>query len=304
VELSGLIFVALALVWAVVLIPKALRHHDEVAKTRSVDTVSDTARVLARREAVTAREARLVVPPRATSVAFPAPRTEAPTLPVTPAVPTPRQPVSQASLRKRVEARKVAAASAARRRRRILCALLLVTIGVGGAAGLGALQPWAPAVPAGATLAFLVLARVTVRRDRARWQVTLGELRAAVVEPAPSVAPATVEPAASVETDEPAEPRTVGLPVVSGLDDTSSIPLQLLADLGPTTDPGTLWDPLPVTLPTYVSKPRATRSVRTIDLSDPTISNSGRDAADSALVAENATSTAAAAGADQRAVGS
>ncbi len=48
---------------------------------------------------------------------------------------------------------------------------------------------------------------------------------------------------------------------------------------------GTLWDPLPVTLPTYVGKQRAMRSVRTISLGEPGVSSSGRDAADSALVA-------------------
>ena len=33
--------------------------------------------------------------------------------------------------------------------------------------------------------------------------------------------------------------------------------------------PGTLWDPIPITMPTYVSKPLAPRTVRTIDLSGP-----------------------------------
>ena len=33
--MSALIFVALAVAWAVYLVPKALKHHDEVARTRS-----------------------------------------------------------------------------------------------------------------------------------------------------------------------------------------------------------------------------------------------------------------------------
>ena len=37
---------------------------------------------------------------------------------------------------------------------------------------------------------------------------------------------------------------------------------------------GTLWDPIPITLPTYVSKPLAPRTVRTIDLSGPEMSSS------------------------------
>ena len=32
---------------------------------------------------------------------------------------------------------------------------------------------------------------------------------------------------------------------------------------------GALWDPVPITMPTYVSKPLAPRTVRTIDLSGP-----------------------------------
>jgi hypothetical protein len=37
-----------------------------------------------------------------------------------------------------------------------------------------------------------------------------------------------------------------------------------------------LWDPLPITVPTYVSKPLAPRTVRTIDLSAPDVTTSGR----------------------------
>ena len=36
-----------------------------------------------------------------------------------------------------------------------------------------------------------------------------------------------------------------------------------------------VWDPLPVTLPTYVTKPRAGRTVRTIDFNAPGIWTSG-----------------------------
>ena len=50
--MSGIIFVVLAVAWAVYLIPKALRHHDEVARTRSIDRFSTAMRVLARREPV------------------------------------------------------------------------------------------------------------------------------------------------------------------------------------------------------------------------------------------------------------
>jgi hypothetical protein len=52
------------------------------------------------------------------------------------------------------------------------------------------------------------------------------------------------------------------------------------------TDPS-LWDPMPVTLPTYVSKPAATpRSVRTIDLDSDGVWTSGRTDADSQIARE------------------
>ena len=37
---------------------------------------------------------------------------------------------------------------------------------------------------------------------------------------------------------------------------------------------GPLWDPVPITMPTYVSKPLAPRTVRTIDLSGPEVASS------------------------------
>ena len=46
-------------------------------------------------------------------------------------------------------------------------------------------------------------------------------------------------------------------------------------------DEGALWDPLPLTLPTYVGKAHARRTVRTIDLTG--MNSSGHDEADSKL---------------------
>jgi hypothetical protein len=61
----------------------------------------------------------------------------------------------------------------------------------------------------------------------------------------------------------PAEDDTTSLPAVTGS-----------------------WDPVDVPLPTYVSKPAAARSVRTIDLDSTGVWSSGRSAADSALARE------------------
>ena len=52
------------------------------------------------------------------------------------------------------------------------------------------------------------------------------------------------------------------------------------------TDPS-LWDPMPVTLPTYVTEPAAARrTVRTIDLDSTGVWTSGRSEADTALARE------------------
>jgi hypothetical protein len=281
VELSGLIFVALALVWAVVLIPKALKHHDELAQTRSVEELSDDHRVIVRRDAAPQAEKRAPSAEGRTA-APPATRTGAP-----------------AGAR---AAAQTAARTAARRRRRVL-GLLLVALGaVSTAAALGQLQPWAPAVPGAVVVGFLVLARVMVRRDRARRARRAAERRSAEARRTAVPAAAAAEPTARTEAAPAEEERNEqGLAVVSGLEHTSAVPLGLVA---PTETTGSsVWDPLPMTLPTYVSKPRATRSVRTIDLTAPGVSSSGRDAAASALVAEAATSTGPE-GPAQRAVGS
>ena len=72
----------------------------------------------------------------------------------------------------------------------------------------------------------------------------------------------------------------------------------------------TLWDPVPVTLPTYVTKPAATRrTVRTIALDDSGVWTSGNTEGDSRLAreaeaADQTSRTTRRQGDDQRAVGS
>ncbi|HEY6934587.1 MAG TPA: hypothetical protein VI452_14400, partial [Marmoricola sp.] len=71
-DLSGIIFAGLAVAWAVYLVPKALRHHDEIAKSRSVDRFSRSMRVLGRHGSADSRpEPRTVVKPPAPRAAVP-----------------------------------------------------------------------------------------------------------------------------------------------------------------------------------------------------------------------------------------
>lgn len=268
-DLSGLIFVALALVWGVVLIPKALRAHDDAASTRSVDASSDDARVL----------------PRAGRA---------------PAQPAPSAPVAEPDRASVVVHQRRRMGAAAKRRRRVLTALALATLATGVASATGLLAAWAAALPGVLVLGFLVLARVLVRRERAAWERTLSRLR--------DGGTSTEEKAgATVNAPDP-ELHVVarndqGVAIVSDTEDTSVFDAPTLAEaVG--APAGTLWDPLPVTLPTYVTKPRATRSVRTIDLNSPGVSSSGHDVADSALVVEPGTGAEEQEPPAQRAVGS
>ena len=291
VDLSGIIFVVLAVAWAVYLIPKALKHHDEVARTRSIDRFSTAMRVLARREPVSRRDARLVVTP-ARSAGNPRVATQ---VEVRPAVP-----------RARIVARRKAARAAARRRRLLLTVLLLCTAVTAGVAAAGRAPWWSVAIAGGLTLVYLVLCRTQVRRESRHDFDLLDQGRPAPVDTeVPVDGPAEVAPAAVLTARVDAH----GVAEFDDTEDTVGIEVALLdAIVVPTEDGGSLWDPLPVTLPTYVTKPKARRTVRTIDLGEPGTWTSGRTAEDSQIVAraeaEQAETKAAGEGDQQRAVGS
>jgi len=145
VDLSALIFVALAVAWAVYLIPKALRHHDDVVRSRSVERFSHTMRVLARREPVNRRDARLVVAP-ARARSSPVVTTKGPVRLESPS--------------------RGSAQRATRRRRRVLGLILLVNAAVVGVAAFAVIDWWYVAIPAGLLVAWLVACRLMVRRER------------------------------------------------------------------------------------------------------------------------------------------
>jgi len=248
VDLSGIIFVALAVAWAAYLIPKALRHHDEVARSRSIERFSNTMRVLARREPVNRRDARLVVTPgRAASTT-----TVVETKPV-------RLTADQLRARREVTRR------ATRRRRRVLGGLLAANAVVIGLAAFVVVGWWWETLPAGLVVAWLVACRVMVKSERA------------------ALAPGTVVPAepAGPDLDISVEKNEQGFEELAPDSDTGVVPA--VTEDG---DPN-LWDPLPMTLPTYVDKPAAARrTVRTISIDDSGVWTSGRTEIDAALARE------------------
>ena len=158
-----------------------------------------------------------------------------------------------------VEVRPVASPAArlaAQRRRRTLITLLAVTAAVGAAAGLKVIPVWSVAVPVALVVLWLAVCRTQVRSERG-------------LVSAPSAAPSSahdVEDTITVSGHfvdlDPHRKHTMEDVALEAdaLDDQLVIAVPAMSTTGQA-----LWDPLPVTVPTYVTKPRAGRTVRTID---------------------------------------
>lgn len=284
---SGLIFVAVAVAWAAYLIPVAVRSHDDAVRSRSVERFSQRMRVLARREPVDRKSARLVVQPgrpASTAVVVTKP-SAADAAPIEAPDAAEAAPVELTLGQRR--AHRAAVARATKRRRNVLAVLLLANAVVVTLAALNVHSWWYVAIPGGLLVAWLVLCRVMVKKEHA------------------VLAPRSVAPVAPVADAQP-EPAEPVEPVVAEQPGEVTEEIAVVADVR--VDP-TLWDPVPVTLPTYVSKPAAVRrTVRTIDLDDTGVWSSGHAHADSQLAreAEQAAKVEKAqrADGDDRAVGS
>lgn len=293
---SGLIFIAVAVAWAAYLIPLAVRHHDEADRTRSIERFSHRLRVLARREPVDKRSARLVVKPGS-----PASTAQ----PVEESAPEPAPVVELTPAQRR--ARRAAAQRATKRRRNVLALLLLANVVVATLAGLRVHSWWYVAIPGGLLVAWLVLCRVMVRGEQAALRPQAAKTPKAPKAPKTPKASTTAperaaEPAPEAEVVEEAGEVTEEIAVVVEVE--ADVPVT--ADVP--TDP-TLWDPVPVTLPTYVSKPAAARrTVRQIELDDTGVWTSGRTEIDSKIAREaeaaDRAEKAKRADGDDRAVGS
>ncbi|MGZ0151298.1 divisome protein SepX/GlpR [Kribbella sp. WER1] len=154
---------------------------------------------------------------------------------------------------------------AAMRRRRVLSILTLSLLSVVGLAGLAIVPWWSVAVPGATIGGFVVLTRVQLRRqarDRAaaaaerRTRVRAKHDRGPAGKPAP-----TPDEELTIEVKLPAEPTPAPAPAAK--------------EDKPAAEG--LWDPVPVTLPTYVMKEKAPdRTVRTISLTDDAVFSSAR----------------------------
>ena len=136
---------------------------------------------------------------------------------------------------------------AAQRRRRVLIVLLAALTALVGLHVAGLVPLWTAAIPGALVLTFLVVARVSVNLMRhsldERYQAIRGGSEEATVFLS----------------------RRNGILTEPGRGEAAEV-----------TKPGKLWDPVPITMPTYVSKPLAPRTVRTIDLSGPEVTATTR----------------------------
>lgn len=278
-DLSAIIFVVLALAWAVYLIPKALKHHDDMASDRLLEGHSDRVRILSREARVSAE----VVTPQTAAEPQPTPEQvetpDAAPVPVTVARPI-----------------RSTAARSAQRRRRVLGVLVLVFVVVWTLTWFAYLSIWAPVAPGVMVVAWLVIARLSVReQQRARRSRPVAAAVAPVEAEAVTSTPVAAAENASLEV--PASNADEFLDRLADEDTAGLAREELEAAIA---DEGSLWDPLPMTLPTYVNKARARRTVRTIELTG--INSSGHDETDTALAREAADDAGSESEAGQRRV--
>lgn len=229
---TGLIFAAVVALWAAYFVPLALRRYDEASQSGTIEKFSGSMRVVGSQSSVGNQP----------SVA--------------------EQPGAAEPLIT------VAGRVAARRRRRTLLSLLAATAVVGSLAAFAVVAVWAPAIPGGLVLGWLITCRIQVRRE-------LGISRPRRTGSDQDADPDdehTVIISGQVEDYEPHR-RHVMERVPLSEDElveqvVDAIPLT-------TTVGGSLWDPVPVTLPTYVTKARAGRTIRTIEFGEPDAWTSG-----------------------------
>ena len=253
---SGLILLVIVGAWLAVLVPMALRSHDSTTSLSSVDRFSDAMRVLSRREGAPSRvgQRSLVVPP--------APRGPAPTVSL-----------------------------AVRRRRTLLGLLGAAALTLLGSLVAGPLL-WVHLLLDALAVAFVVHCRRQAQLKAAR-TTRRPPVRAAAPGrvAAPSRAATPARPEAPVRGATTARPAPVaaqaGRPGRSAAPaHVVGIPDRMPARPAPLTAPlpapaarhdepvpgslGEAWSPVPVPVPTYVTKPVAPqRRPRVLDLTKP-----------------------------------
>ena len=261
---TGLIVAFVVAIWAAYFVPLVLRRYDEASTSSSLEDLSPLSRRINR---PTAESEQAPAPEPTPDVEEPTSDTDADR------APSPRPRVTRSAARR-----------AARRRRRTLLTLLTATAIVGGVVAFRVVPVWSIAIPVGLLLAWLVACRVQVRHERgaspkrvkksAKSKKTKKPKKTKKAWSASRVddEEATVVVSGQVEDVNPGRQHVMeSTPLESdALDEQLVIAAPSFATTGEL-----VWDPLPVTIPTYVTKPRAGRTVRTIDFAQPGAWTSG-----------------------------
>lgn len=266
---TGIIYAAIVVAWAAYLLPMVRHHRQQPSATRP-GRVTGPMRVLGRRSSGV--RGRMSDPGEPTNP--PAPDLEDP---------------SEADIAAPVALSRPRY-NAAARRRRVLYLILATAMVVAVFAFVGMMPWWSLAVPSALLVGFLVIAALSVRAARASRR-RLRSLPARESQPADTTA--AMAPAVRRSRRHPtgtaAATTTGGPPAVIVATSTSTSTSTATTDQ-PTVDlasdpaaawvahsPVDAWDPLPITLPTYVTKDAApTRRVRTIDLGGAAAFSAGR----------------------------
>jgi hypothetical protein len=267
--LTGVIYGAIVVVWAAYLVPLALRRHDEASRSRSIARFSSAMRVLARRgttgTAAASASARMVITPKPKGLGLIPPESVAEPAQV---LVTPRP-------------NRAAERAAAARRRQVLSILVGLTTVMLLVSLVGLAPWWSALLPVMLIAAFLAVARRSVRQANEAYWVAA----AAAPEPTSVVvrrSAARVDASRPVDDDEPTVTLTAAeRKQAAGLAATEEHAVAVALE---TPEGGSLWDPLPVTLPTYVGAAVAKRTFRTIELGEPGTWSSGHSEEDTATV--------------------
>jgi hypothetical protein len=252
---SAVIYAAIVVMWAVVLVPMWLRRHDAATESRSVDRFSTAMRTLSRRTSGTPGRRYVVMPRRSDSgmsvhvSGAAVPETGRRTDSVRPAAP---QPISRpAKPRPTPVQPRGEKASIVARRRRLLLGLLGLTFFTMLLAFVGVIS-W----PLQIVVDVILVAFCVHLRAQAKRSVALARQRrqAAIAAqlPVPAAAPRRSVPAAA-----PVEPsRPVAEPVVAEAYAAESFAAEATGTDDAMVDDDT-WEPVPVPRPTYTMKPPA-----------------------------------------------
>jgi hypothetical protein len=273
VGLTGVIYAAIVVAWAIFLVPLALRRHDQTARNRSIERFSSSMRVLSTRGGGTAGSTAAMTPRQDGQGGQP-------------------QAVAHGASVAVGRISRPAMRAAAARRRRVLRVLVALTCLTGAVSVLGVIPRWSAAVPLVVIAGFLVVARRQVRiANESYWRRAANAHGGASnvvrrTDSVPADAPHEFIPVSS--RDKAARGRTGARSGSADArdpsDDEPTITLsaaqvaaaahgdlsedRVVAVRLSTSDGSSLWDPLPVTLPSYVDKPVAKRTVRKITIGE------------------------------------